>query len=134
MQVPRVSSLVGIQLRCEFAAVTAKLGQPETVDYSPQDEGARFGTYSWASQGVSVLTWLTDEGELVWGVRLDSPGSPDPVLGFGVGSARKDVLDRLPPGWTEAEGVIAIVADDGHLTISFDEDRVSVIQLIAPMG
>ncbi|NTV79999.1 MAG: hypothetical protein HGA24_01050 [Candidatus Aminicenantes bacterium] len=134
MQAPRVRSLVGIQLRCEFAAVAANFGEPETVDYSPQDEGARFGTYSWASRGVSVLTWLTDAGELVWGVRLDGPGSSDPVLGFGVGSARKDVLECLPPGWTENDGVIAIPIDDDHLMIVFKEDRVSSIRLMAPMG
>jgi hypothetical protein len=109
-------------------------GEPENADYSPQDEESRFGHYTWAAHGFAILTWLVDDDEFIWGVRVDQAGPADPALGFAVGSTRQDVLTRFPDGWSKSGDVLQLVYEDGSLTIKFDDDRVSCIELMAPMG
>jgi hypothetical protein len=83
---------------------------------------------------VAVLTWLTDEGEIVWGVRLDAAGDPDPSLGFSAGSRRADVLARFPGIWREEENLLVADLKDGRMVVTLQENRVCSIQLLAPMG
>lgn len=134
MRVPPPNSLHGIELRRRFSVVNAMLGEPENADYSPIEEGPRFGHYTWTVHGISILTWLTDDDEFVWGVRVERVGPADPALGFAVGGTRQDVLARFPDGWRKHGDALQIVFDGGSLTISFDGDRVSRIELMAPMG
>jgi hypothetical protein len=134
MVIRDLSALQGVKLRSPFASVRARLGNPDTADYSPPDDGDRFGSYTWQARGIAVLTWLADEGEVVWGVRLDAAGDPDPALGFTVGSRRADVLARFPGFWREEENSLEANLDDGRLVVTLQEDRVRSIQLIGPMG
>jgi len=134
MVIRDLSALQGVRLRSPFASVRARLGNPDTADYSPPDDGDRFGNYTWQARGIAVLTWFADGGEVVWGVRLDAAGEPDPALGFAVGSRRADVLARFPGLWREEENLLEADLVDGRLVVTLQEDLVHSIQLIAPMG
>ncbi len=134
MSIRELSALQGVQLRRAFAPVLARLGPPDTADYSPPDDGARFGNYTWRAHGIAVLTWLADEGEFVWGVKIDAVCEPDPVLGFAVGTPRADVLRAFPGFWRAREGVLEADLEDGRLVVSLHEERVHSIQLMAPMA
>jgi hypothetical protein len=134
MVIRNLSALQGVELRRPFALVQARLGDPDTADYSPPDDGVRFGSYTWRTRGIAVLTWLADDGEFVWGVRLDAAGDPDPALGFAVGSRRADVLARFPGLWREEKNLLEADLEDGQLAVTLHEDRVRSIILTAPMG
>ena len=126
--------LLGIHLRSEFKLATARLGEPDLADHSPPEYGGdRFGTYTWRRHGLSILTWLRDP-ELVWAVRIDQACAIDSDLGFGVGSLREHVLALLPADWYDRDHAVEVARERNRLIVSFVEDKVSSVQLMAPMG
>lgn len=134
MNKPNMETLQGIELRSPFTLVQARLGKPDTADYSPADNGDRFGSYKWQARGIAVLTWITDHAELVWGVRLEVADDPDPKLEFNVGSHRDDVLARFPGLWREQEDLLEADFEDSRLVVILRDNRVRSIQLLGPMG
>lgn len=79
------------------------------------------------------MTWFPSQVERVCGVRVDADGDPDPVLGFGVGSRRPDVLARFPDLWRERNGdVVDAQFESSILTVTFHGDFVVSIQLLTP--
>jgi hypothetical protein len=55
-------------------------------------------------------------------------------LGFGVGSLREHVLALLPADWYDRDHVVEVARERNRLIVSFVDDKVSSVQLMAPMG
>jgi hypothetical protein len=81
-----------------------------------------------------VLTLRPQDGdEYVWGVRILGAGPLDPALGFEVGSDRHSVIALWPNAITSDERSLTQALDDGTLIVTFSEDEVTEIQLLAPL-
>jgi len=132
-----LDSLHGIALRGPVAPHVARLGQPSFRKCSPPgDDGSCFGHYMWrdATPPLALLTWITADGEWVWGVRVVGSGPPDRQLGFAVGSDRALVLERLPGVSTVDQAAVRLMLVDGSLDVMFAGDLVTEIRLQAPMS
>lgn len=90
--------------------------------------------WSAATPPLALLTWITRDGEWVWGVRIVGAGPPDQQLGFAVGSDRALVMERLPGIRTIDQTAARLMLADGSLDVMFAGDRVTEIRLQAPMS
>lgn len=132
-----LDSLHGIALRGPVEPHLVRLGEPSVQRRSPRsDDGSCFAHYEWrqATPPLALLTWVTVDGEWVWGVRVVGPGPGDPKLGFAVGSGRAVVLERLPGIRVIDRATATLALVDGALDVIFSGDQVAEIRLRAPMS